>query len=382
MVTSIPKQGTSSANCRSCAFQHPFYDRVVIFDPDWNPSTDLQARERSWRLGQTKSVTIYRLITNGTIEEKIYHRQIFKQYLTSKVLHDAKRKRCFNKHSLRDLFILGSQNVESTVETTDLFLAGHVANPMDATQDEEQDNGSMDEDDQDTTTERANKQDTGDNDAILKQLFDGENVRGVFDHTSVEKDGVQNQEADLVEMESSKIAESALSALRASCAMVLQQRDSLFAPTWTGRAGTAGDPSRRTNGSRFKSKARRQADVLAAESSSCKNPFAEKSMSSKEMLAKIKERRSGIARRPVVSQERVVGFATAEAMTKQLHAFLLLSSRDANSTGVTTEQLLETFGSLIAPKDKLVFRNVLREIAVCRDRKWTLKDEFAVGRPT
>ena len=51
-------------------------DRVLIYDPDWNPSTDSQARERSWRIGQTKDVTIYRLLTSGTIEEKIYHRQV------------------------------------------------------------------------------------------------------------------------------------------------------------------------------------------------------------------------------------------------------------------------------------------------------------------
>jgi DNA excision repair protein ERCC-6 len=61
-------------------------NRVIIFDPDWNPSTDMQARERAWRLGQKKSVTIYRLMTSGTIEEKIYHRQIFKQFLTNKIL--------------------------------------------------------------------------------------------------------------------------------------------------------------------------------------------------------------------------------------------------------------------------------------------------------
>lgn len=35
-------------------------DRVVIFDPDWNPSTDSQARERAWRIGQLRHVTIYR----------------------------------------------------------------------------------------------------------------------------------------------------------------------------------------------------------------------------------------------------------------------------------------------------------------------------------
>ena len=49
-------------------------NRIVIFDPDWNPSTDLQARERAWRIGQKRQVTIYRLLTTGTIEEKIYHR--------------------------------------------------------------------------------------------------------------------------------------------------------------------------------------------------------------------------------------------------------------------------------------------------------------------
>lgn len=60
-------------------------DRVVVYDPDWNPSTDMQARERAWRIGQRKEVTVYRLITSGTIEEKVYQRQIYKQFLTNKV---------------------------------------------------------------------------------------------------------------------------------------------------------------------------------------------------------------------------------------------------------------------------------------------------------
>lgn len=46
-------------------------DRVIIYDPDWNPATDAQARERAWRIGQNKQVTVYRLITAGTIEEKV-----------------------------------------------------------------------------------------------------------------------------------------------------------------------------------------------------------------------------------------------------------------------------------------------------------------------
>ena len=53
--------------------------------PCRNPSTDMQARERAWRIGQTRPVTIYRLITSGNIEEKVYHRQIYKHFLTNKV---------------------------------------------------------------------------------------------------------------------------------------------------------------------------------------------------------------------------------------------------------------------------------------------------------
>ena len=46
-------------------------DRVVLFEPDWNPASDMQARERSWRVGQSKAVTVYRLMCTGTIEEKV-----------------------------------------------------------------------------------------------------------------------------------------------------------------------------------------------------------------------------------------------------------------------------------------------------------------------
>ncbi|WFD31299.1 Putative DNA helicase ino80 [Malassezia sp. CBS 17886] len=46
-------------------------DTVIFFDHDWNPSNDSQAMDRAHRLGQTKQVTVYRLITKGTIDERI-----------------------------------------------------------------------------------------------------------------------------------------------------------------------------------------------------------------------------------------------------------------------------------------------------------------------
>ncbi|CAL1529397.1 unnamed protein product [Lymnaea stagnalis] len=96
-------------------------DRVIIYDPDWNPSTDVQARERAWRIGQTRQVTIYRLLTSGTIEEKIYHRQIFKQFLTNRVLKDPKQRRLFKSQDMLELFTLGSQDNKEGTETSALF---------------------------------------------------------------------------------------------------------------------------------------------------------------------------------------------------------------------------------------------------------------------
>uniref|UniRef100_A0A1A7X486 DNA excision repair protein ERCC-6 n=1 Tax=Iconisemion striatum TaxID=60296 RepID=A0A1A7X486_9TELE len=96
-------------------------NRVIIYDPDWNPSTDTQARERAWRIGQKQQVTIYRLLTAGTIEEKIYHRQIFKQFLTNRVLKDPKQRRFFKSNDVYELFTLADPDGTQGTETSAIF---------------------------------------------------------------------------------------------------------------------------------------------------------------------------------------------------------------------------------------------------------------------
>eukprot|EP00066_Takifugu_rubripes_P002330 XP_003964192.1 PREDICTED: DNA excision repair protein ERCC-6-like [Takifugu rubripes] len=96
-------------------------NRVIIYDPDWNPSTDTQARERAWRIGQKQQVTIYRLLTAGTIEEKIYHRQIFKQFLTNRVLKDPKQRRFFKSNDIYELFTLSAPDGAQGTETSAIF---------------------------------------------------------------------------------------------------------------------------------------------------------------------------------------------------------------------------------------------------------------------
>ncbi|KAJ7682903.1 P-loop containing nucleoside triphosphate hydrolase protein [Mycena rosella] len=54
-------------------------NKVIIFDPNWNPAHDLQAMDRAFRFGQTRDVSVYRLLGAGSVEELIYARQVYKQ---------------------------------------------------------------------------------------------------------------------------------------------------------------------------------------------------------------------------------------------------------------------------------------------------------------
>eukprot|EP01083_Nonionella_stella_P066887 176505_1 len=76
-------------------------DRVIIYDPAWNPAIDAQAVDRAYRIGQVNDVMVYRFVTCGTIEEKIYRRQISKVgLLKSVVTNNSNQERYFTKHEL------------------------------------------------------------------------------------------------------------------------------------------------------------------------------------------------------------------------------------------------------------------------------------------
>lgn len=59
---------------------------VIIYDVNWNPSYDEQAQDRSYRIGQEQDVTVIRLVAEGTIEELMYLRQIYKVHLKQQTL--------------------------------------------------------------------------------------------------------------------------------------------------------------------------------------------------------------------------------------------------------------------------------------------------------
>ncbi|KAJ6261734.1 hypothetical protein Dda_2532 [Drechslerella dactyloides] len=97
-------------------------NKVVVFDPSWNPSHDLQAQDRAYRIGQRRDVEVFRLVCAGTIEEMVYARQIYKQqqanigyeasferrYFTGVMKDSTRRGELFG---LKNLFTFHQENV-------------------------------------------------------------------------------------------------------------------------------------------------------------------------------------------------------------------------------------------------------------------------------
>lgn len=249
-------------------------NRVIIFDPDWNPSTDVQARERAWRLGQKREVTIYRLMTAGTIEEKIYHRQIFKQFLSNKVLKDPKQRTSFHLTDLHDLFTLSSYE-EGKTETSELFKGSEVKFNNDSSGPTEMvvpgtDIGPIrasaplrtpnrtkpsDQDDPDlhgiegvagleSFTDTAPAPAASEEARLMEGIFANSNIHSALEHDEImtgKKKNPVKADRKMLQAEANRVAASAAAHLRRAGEQA--RSVPIGTVTWTGEVGEAGRPT-------------------------------------------------------------------------------------------------------------------------------------------
>lgn len=366
-------------------------NRVIIYDPDWNPSTDIQARERAWRLGQKREVMIYRLMTAGTIEEKIYHRQLFKQFLTNKILRDPKQRQTFQMKDLHDLFTLGGAD-EPATETSELFKGTEVkfgngtADPsLRATEvTRSGDAGTPHLEDLENSSsvrnlvgiasvERFKGEDgskTVDTDAansesrVMEGIFARSGVHSALEHDQI-VNGKRIIAADpkIIEREAKKVAAEAAKELKK--AGEVARTVPIGTPTWTGEFGIAGRPNQPTIPRGF--------------------GRGRGGPASLSILAGLQNRqningsadRSGL-NRPSGGQSRIStpGPKGIDFM-KMIRDYLV-----THGGQVHTQMLVDHFNRHCATPDKTAeFKEMLKEIATLekgsRGRaKWVLKDEY------
>jgi len=373
-------------------------NRCVIFDPDWNPSTDVQARERAWRIGQSREVTVYRLITSGTIEEKVYHRQVYKQFLTDRVLRDPRQRRYFKSRDLADLFTLGDEYADGT-ETAEIFAAldteiraedlteGGPANEESAPPPSEDDGSAqqrcqerpvVDQEETDGLNERGRPRPSSsevdpydalvgrdDGDAgILRDLLDGTStgVHAALDHDKIES--AHNPEKRMAEREAAKIAQRAAEALRHSRASV--QEAPLTQPTWTGRSGLAGAP-------RFGAAVNSHVHTsLKKHREGRANGFGAV-VRSADLLGRMRERQAAASTAGLTPE-----VAQAQRLAQRMASFLRSRGGQAASADVAAEFQRD----MAATNDAALLKGVLKQVAVLQSRlggkRWVLRPEFAM----
>lgn len=403
-------------------------NRIIIFDPDWNPSTDSQARERAWRIGQERQVTIYRLITSGTIEEKMYHRQIFKQFLTNRVLKDPRQKRFFKSNDLLELFSFNEGSGKGT-ESEAIFagtgskikisskkakrkkrepenadetavlnprekssgkfrdvpnLVKQSKNEMDGAQNEEED---------------GSKQNAQQDAYVLQRLFSKSGVEAALRHDKI----VDTDEADymLVEQEADRVAKEAAMALKRS-------REECWSAdsgnvNWTGSHGAV---RKETQLSKPKFGAKRTSTVIPSATvtsssvaaaipekecgdmltASAKKLFAGpaldeptkdelmKPISSKDLLAIIRARNRPLSEPSVEngSNEGGSAFVSATSSIKPEYQELFRDIRDyiafqATVDGqATTAEIVDRFKARLPPEETPLFKKMLGQLCTFR----------------
>ncbi|KAL0437357.1 UNVERIFIED_CONTAM: DNA excision repair protein CSB [Sesamum radiatum] len=396
-------------------------NRVIIFDPTGIPLlTCRQARERAWRIGQKKDVTVYRLITRGTIEEKVYQRQIYKHFLTNKILKNPQQRRFFKARDMKDLFTLNEDGDGGSTETSSIFSQVseevNVVGACKAEQDESKVmkpdrlvtggsatdagcnlvNKNMDEEKVNSSDKKADEETS-----FLQSLFDAHGI-----HSAVNHDAIMNaHDEDKIKLEehASRVAQRAAEALRQS--RILRSQESITVPTWTGKSGAAGAPSslRRKFGSTINSQlvsTSRPPEEVPNNETGRPNSFAAgassgKALSSAELLARIKGNQQravsdGLEHQFVLGAPSTGGERSAvnghsksssssgvqpELLIRQICTFI---QRRGGST--SSASIVDHFKERIPSKDLPLFKNLLKEIATLEKSpdgsSWILKPEY------
>ncbi len=373
-------------------------NRVILFDPDWNPSTDLQARERSYRIGQNRDVVVFRLITTGTIEEKIYHRQIFKQFLTNRILRKHQgsltgANAFFKSKDLKELFSLDDK--DDTNETSRIFgehldsgaMTGVKTEPLanaDNNMEVEESSAGEKPEQHDTEEQNNNDDESSDDDWLLKGLV-GKALQGAVDHDAIiglegenehrpkpkKKSSGRTIDRDHEvwhEMDDTMHQLTTEYARRAAEQLRIEREElkklPINKPTWTGKRGFAPDQNKPRFGRVSSAVTPVKNDIVAGAGFS----QSETGLTSSNVLAELK------SKNPIVNiHQKNKPRDDHVKLVADIREFMMEQGGFASS-----KDLVDKFKQRVTGHTMEVFKNLLKQIADLNkaEKTWYLKEEF------
>lgn len=379
-------------------------DRVIIFDPDWNPMTDVQARERTWRIGQKRDVAVYRLVLTGTVEEKIYQRQVYKHFLAQKVLTDPRQRQFFKWNDLADLFdvppVPPNFNPEDMARLREKYKT--LFRKLDRDRAEDDDEFVETTEVMKAITELPNsevnassKDMSDEHNTILRTLYDTNGIKATFNHDKVEQPLLDRK---IVRDGANMIAARALAALKKSA----RERAShhISEPTWTGSAGMAGAAVSAKRDSKIKREPSmggnlpkrlppKRGGAISADILDGLKQLAFIRASSQGSLTQAEEAarlgpRGAKPEEAMVMPDDAVELHASDRMIGESILTAFLDKRLAGSAHcLTTGQVLQHLASEIAAHHSDLFKTMLKQMCVLTKPShpgqpgvWTLRQEF------
>mmetsp|Transcript_11137 Transcript_11137/g.16421 ORF Transcript_11137/g.16421 Transcript_11137/m.16421 type:complete len:1104 (-) Transcript_11137:766-4077(-) len=387
-------------------------NRIILYDPDWNPSIDRQALARCWRHGQKREVVVYRLMTRGTIEEKMYHRQIHKLFLSNKILTDPRQKRFISSHQLKDLFTLGSEYDHVSIngkfrstETGRLFgemISNEWQSQMDDDDDNEKENSmqyqpSLHEKNSGESSKvvykieefrekEKMKEGASTEQKLLKNLFDDNSVESVFDHgklvgQTMEETNILRQRAFEVAKRSAQVLQRSSYKLKEKMREELSGNSSMVTPTMTRAPKRFGS----SNTPRFGSVTKQRFGGITRTPKKTVNLSPQLGMTASPQLLH-KQRIMGNQAPSLSSNEikqSLKRFTTysddKDEQTANNFALQLIQRfRQAPQFEMSTKKLSYAFASIAGESNLAIFESTLVQIARFnkKTRLWRLKTDF------
>ena len=304
-------------------------------------------------------LSLLRLITAGTIEEKIYQRQIFKTALSNQILQDPRQRRLFSQKDLRDLFTLKAdvdsvaKGGEGVTETGALTKGRGV---VDVDIDDRKISG-------DEKGQEGNKE-------TLEEVLKSKGLAGIFDHDVVDTPYAKKSfTVREMEEQATKVADRAAKSLVRSSATT-----DLFTPTFTGSEETA--PQRFGGISRAqerKKEERTYENSFGGAKSAGLNIGSGGAVSSSSLLQQVQRRRNDIAtggeHSASSNSHKEEDFAVT--LMKRFRKFIKQFTEKCGK-GPSTSQILDEFKD-VKDSDAALFKSILKQVAVPSKGHWFLR---------